>query len=81
MFVGTDDPGLARNIMELFLDEIGKRHLWYESSWLSYPAYQEIRPNQCREDDWKGWSRELVLSKTNSKNKKKDLPSFFSFLK
>lgn len=69
--VHTGDPGLAINIIQLFLDEMGKRHLWYEQGWLDYEDYQEIILTESNEDDWKGWSRELVLTKTNEKSKMK----------
>ena len=53
--------GLAINIIQLFLDKMGKRHLWYEQCWLDYEDYQEITLTQSdADDDWKGWTREWV---------------------
>ncbi|SRR5260221_7747915 len=69
--IHTDNPGLAINIIQLFLNETGKRHLWYEQSWLDYEDYQEITLTECSDDDWEGWSREWVLSKLNEKSKMK----------
>lgn len=67
LYIHTGDPGLAINIIQLFLDEMDKRHLWYEQGWLDYEEYQEIRLTEAEEDDWDGWTREIVLAKKNSK--------------
>jgi hypothetical protein len=64
--VHTGDPGLAINVIQLFLDEMDKRHLWYEQGWLDYEDYQEITITEAEDDDWEGWTRELVLAKKNS---------------
>jgi hypothetical protein len=69
--IHTGDPGLAINIIQLFLGEMGKRHLWYEQGWLDYEDYQEITLMESNEYDWKGWSCEWVLSNTNEKSKMK----------
>ncbi len=69
LHIHTGDPGLAINIIQLFLDEMDKRHLWYEQGWLDYEEYQEIRLTEAEEDDWEGWTREMVLAKKNSKPK------------
>ncbi|WP_217607218.1 hypothetical protein [Chitinophaga sp. GbtcB8] len=64
IYVHTGDPGLAMNILELFLDAMGKRNLWYESYWLDHHDYQEMRLTSSSEQVWNEWSREHVLSKT-----------------
>jgi len=71
VYIHTGDPGLAINIIQLFLDEMGKRHLWYEQGWPGDEDHQEITLTESSEDDWEGWSRERVLSKTNEKSKMK----------
>lgn len=69
LHIHTSDPGLAINIIQLFLDEMGKHHLWYEQGWLDYEDYQEITLVEAQEDDWEGWNRESVLANVNSKRR------------
>ncbi len=71
VYIHTGDPGLAINVIQLFLDEMGKQHLWYEQGWPGSDDYQEITLAESSEGDWEGWSREWVLSKTNEKSKMK----------
>ncbi|MDB5088475.1 MAG: hypothetical protein JWR09_2469 [Mucilaginibacter sp.] len=71
VYIHTGDPGLAINIIQLFLDEMGKQHLWYEQGWPGSDDYQEITLTEASDEDWEGWSREEVLSKINEKSKMK----------
>jgi hypothetical protein len=65
VLIHTGDPGLAINIIQLFLDEMGKRHLWYEQGWPGSDEYQQITLTESSEEEWQGWSRDWVLSKAD----------------
>lgn len=70
LYVYTPDPGLAMNIVQVFLNDMGKRNLWYEGR-LSYPDYQEMRLTECHPDTWEGWSREEILSRKKYSNRRR----------
>jgi len=65
--IHSGDPGLAINIIQLFLDEKNKRQLWYEQNWEASDNHQFIRLTKSSDGDWEGWSRELVLSTANGR--------------
>jgi len=65
--VYTGDPGLAMNIIQLFLDDMGRRDLWYIQGWPATDKYQEMTLTESEKRNWKHWSRESVLSQTNEK--------------
>jgi hypothetical protein len=60
--IWTQDPGLAMSIIQLFLDEKNKRNLWFQSGWLSDDECQHIVLSLADDNDWKGWSRQNILS-------------------
>lgn len=64
VYIHTGDSGLAINIIQLFLDEMSKHHLWYEQGWPATDDYQERTFCESSEIDWEGWSRELVFAKS-----------------
>ena len=63
VYVWTNEPGLAMSVIELFLGEKGKRRLWYESGWQSYPDMQEMTLCECEETQWEGWTPEIVFAR------------------
>jgi hypothetical protein len=65
VIIHTGDPGLAINIIQLFLDEKGMHQLWYEQGWEASDHHQFITLSKASNEDWKNWSREMVLSTIN----------------
>ena len=65
VIIHTGDPGLAINIIQLFLDEKGKRQLWYEQGWESSENHQFMTLSKASDEDWENWSREMVLATIN----------------